>query len=44
MRRGNLHISKKSSIFEGTLILEDTVKNVAYGNKKNFFLAHIHFL
>ena len=34
----NLHIY----IFEGTLILEATAKNVAYDNKNEFFL-HIYF-
>ena len=37
----NLHIRKFCCIFEGTLILEATAKNVAYDNKNEFFL-HIY--
>ena len=42
--RRMVRMSEKGCILEDTLILETIVKNVAYGNKKVFFLSHIHFL
>ncbi len=38
-----LGLFQKNIIFEGTLILEATVKKCSLWQQKSVFLAHIHF-